>query len=193
MPFDYKRSIRRLDSRVRKAWNFEINPYECGVDITGNIHDGNDPRCAHSTIDPTTMEFCCRVQNARDVETQRDENQWLSPMLKYYWRNGIRSEGFAFLKKAGFVISYRFAAYLQKGYSAKLTFAHSRLCVDTFYDAACPYGKTVNAFMLVEGWRVRYLLCLVAAVARSRQVNVIDCGSTASRVLSSGLNERLNT
>jgi hypothetical protein len=30
-------------------------------------------------------------------------------------------------------------------------------------------------------------------IARSRQVNVIDCGSTASRVLSSGLNERLNT
>jgi hypothetical protein len=28
--------------------------------------------------------------------------------------------------------------------------------------AANPYGKTVFAFGLVEGWRVRYLLCLLA-------------------------------
>lgn len=33
---------------------------------------------------------------------------------------------------------------------------------DRFTDAANPYGKTVFAFRLVEGWRVRYLLCLVA-------------------------------
>lgn len=42
-------------------------------------------------------------------------------------------------------------------------FAHSNLCVETYGDAACPYGKTINGFVLVEGWRIRYLLCLVAA------------------------------
>jgi hypothetical protein len=28
---------------------------------------------------------------------------------------------------------------------------------------ANPYGKSINAFELVEGWRIQYLLCLVLA------------------------------
>ena len=32
---------------------------------------------------------------------------------------------------------------------------------DRFYDAANPYGKTIRAFKIVEGWRLRYLLLLV--------------------------------
>ena len=28
-------------------------------------------------------------------------------------------------------------------------------------DAICAYGKTVNGFMLVQGWHLRYLFCLV--------------------------------
>ena len=35
--------------------------------------------------------------------------------------------------------------------------------METFYDAASPYGKTVYGFEVVKGWRIRYLLCLVAA------------------------------
>jgi hypothetical protein len=64
-------------------------------------------------MDHGINELFCRVQNARDVEEQRDENRWLSSMLKYYWRNAIGPKGFTFLKKAGFVRSYRFVALLQ--------------------------------------------------------------------------------
>ena len=39
----------------------------------------------------------------------------------------------------------------------------SALQYDEFYDAANPYGKTVRALMLVEGWKVRTFLCLISA------------------------------
>lgn len=32
-----------------------------------------------------------------------------------------------------------------------------------FLDAANPYGKIVKAFMLMQGWHVRYLLILIAS------------------------------
>ena len=34
---------------------------------------------------------------------------------------------------------------------------------DKYFDAANPYGKTINAFILIEGWHIRCLLCLAAA------------------------------
>jgi hypothetical protein len=34
--------------------------------------------------------------------------------------------------------------------------------MDIFLDAAKPYGKTVYAFQLIEGWRVCYILCIIA-------------------------------
>jgi len=34
---------------------------------------------------------------------------------------------------------------------------------DKYFDAANPHGKTINAFILAEGWHIRCLLCLVAA------------------------------
>ncbi len=58
---------------------------------------------------------------------------------------------------------------------------HARsLRYDQFYDAANPYGKTINAFKIVEGWRLRYLLyfvvgsvlcsiCVVAVITVIRQ------------------------
>jgi hypothetical protein len=39
----------------------------------------------------------------------------------------------------------------------------SDLQYDTYEDAANPYGKSVNAFQIVEGWRIQYLLILVLA------------------------------
>lgn len=47
----------------------------------------------------------------------------------------------------------------------KLTrlYSYSDLTYDTYEDAANPYGKSINAFELVEGWRIQYLLCLVLA------------------------------
>lgn len=112
MPFDYTRSIKRLDRHVDKAWSSDMDPFECGIDIMGNCHGNGDHKCRNSVVDFDTMESICMVQKARDVEAQRDENQWLSSMLKYYWQNGIGLKGFAFLRKAGFVTPYRFAVPL---------------------------------------------------------------------------------
>lgn len=39
----------------------------------------------------------------------------------------------------------------------------SHLEWDQGYDAISPYGKTINGFLLVEGWHLRYIFCLVAA------------------------------
>jgi hypothetical protein len=43
---------------------------------------------------------------------------------------------------------------------------------DTYGDASAPYGKTIPAFLLVEGWHVRYLLILIG-VSLSGSVCVI--------------------
>lgn len=63
---------------------------------------------------------------------------------------------------------------------------------DTYADAAAPYGRTLPAFLLIEGWHVRYLLiliglgllgslCVVAvAAALSRSVEIaLTAGSYA--------------
>jgi hypothetical protein len=41
-----------------------------------------------------------------------------------------------------------------------LTIHASGLQWDKYFDAANPYGKTINAFKIIEGWHLRYLLCL---------------------------------
>jgi hypothetical protein len=74
-----------------------------------------------------------------------------------------RAEGLHFLEGDRFRHILPVCTLFASIYLAKLNYTHSNLCVDTFNDAARPYGKTVNGFMLVEGWRIRYLLCLVAA------------------------------
>ena len=33
---------------------------------------------------------------------------------------------------------------------------------DAYSDAIGPYGRPINAFLLIEGWHVRYFICLVA-------------------------------
>ena len=41
---------------------------------------------------------------------------------------------------------------------------HGRhLKYDRFMDAAAPYGKTIQAFLVIEGWHIRYLLILIGA------------------------------
>lgn len=36
------------------------------------------------------------------------------------------------------------------------------LAWDGWNDAASPYGKLIYGFQLIEGWHIRYLLCLIA-------------------------------
>ncbi len=35
-----------------------------------------------------------------------------------------------------------------------------QLQYDKFNDAASPYGRSISAFLLVEGWNIRYILIL---------------------------------
>ena len=97
-----------MDRRIAKAWDPEPEPGECWVDIMGKARCDDHGPCANSGLDDYTLAPFCRVQKIRDLEAQRDENQWLSSMLEHFWRNGIGSEGFAFLKKTNFMTSYRF-------------------------------------------------------------------------------------
>jgi hypothetical protein len=53
-----------------------------------------------------------------------------------------------FQKEYNFNINYYLTSFLQ---------------FDTYQDAANPHGKTINAFKIVKGWRVRYMLCLFTA------------------------------
>lgn len=50
---------------------------------------------------------------------------------------------------------------------------------DTFDDAAAPYGRTISAFLLVEGWHIRYLL-IMAGVGLSGSVCVIAVAAAFS-------------
>jgi hypothetical protein len=34
--------------------------------------------------------------------------------------------------------------------------------MDRYLDAENPYGKVVYAFQIIDGWRIHYLLCLIA-------------------------------
>lgn len=43
----------------------------------------------------------------------------------------------------------------------KLIVLDRDLAWDTWLDAASPYGQIINGFQLIEGWHIRYLLCLI--------------------------------
>ena len=69
-----------------------------------------------------------------------------------------------------------------------MTVLNRNLAWDTWQDAANPYGQTINGFQLIEGWNIRYLLCLilsslllsacVVAVSTAIQGN-LEAGMTA--------------
>lgn len=70
--------------------------------------------------------------------------------------------------------------------SPKLTTPVSELKEDRYNDAATPYGKTVNAFMIVEGWRIDYLLWLIA-ISLVVSIGVVCGVAVVSHSLDDGL------
>ncbi|KAF7508666.1 hypothetical protein GJ744_009058 [Endocarpon pusillum] len=133
-----------LDKLIGKTLNDDIDWEQCGVNVNGeNTPECKEHRCANTVMDDSGRQYCM-IQRKGPLENERNEIMWLSPMLDYFWRHGIGSKGIEFFKATGFITPYR------------------DLKEDRFNDAANPYGKTVNAFMIVEGWRIRYLLCLIA-------------------------------
>ena len=96
-----------MDKTIAKAWNSELESGSCRVDIMGKGHGNDLSSCANQSLDDFTLAPYCKVEKARDLEAQRDETQWLPEMLEHFWRNGIGSKGFAFLRKTNFITSYR--------------------------------------------------------------------------------------
>ncbi|KAH8757118.1 hypothetical protein BGZ57DRAFT_932894 [Hyaloscypha finlandica] len=144
MDFDYTNTVRDLDHALDKACNEDLEFGKCEVDVTGRSHDPNI-LCVNEGYDTYRSDTYCKEQHVRDLELQKEECEWLPSMLDYYWQNGIGSKGVDFLKATGFINSYDSLQY------------------DEYLEASKPYGKTVNAFKIVEGWHLRYLLCLFAA------------------------------
>ncbi|KAF2192843.1 hypothetical protein K469DRAFT_551488 [Zopfia rhizophila CBS 207.26] len=143
MEFDYPSLTAYLNKSIEATLEQDMEPLECGVTVKGESH-GDGIECANTAYDILNQGYC-KAHHLRKLELQRDEIKWLPSMLEFYWQNGIAEEGRKFLGITGFITSYdalRFNEYL---------------------DAANPYGKMVRAFMLIEGWHVRYLLLLIAA------------------------------
>ncbi|KAF9701453.1 hypothetical protein EKO04_000015 [Ascochyta lentis] len=65
-------------------------------------------------------------------------------MLEYYWEEGIDEAGVDFLEDSDFATDYEYLLYNRWG------------------DAANPYGQTINAFLVVEGWNVMLVLRLIS-------------------------------
>ncbi|KAH7303004.1 hypothetical protein BKA65DRAFT_240087 [Rhexocercosporidium sp. MPI-PUGE-AT-0058] len=153
-------STSRKIKRELDAMNTTIDLGECGVNIMGRSHDPNI-RCPNEYYDQYAETYC-KVQKARRLEQLEGESKWLPSMLEFYWQSGISTQGAEFLRATDFLVSYKSLQY------------------DRFYNAANPYDKTIRAFKIVEGWRLRYLLllvvgslaysiCVVAVIAVARQ------------------------
>jgi hypothetical protein len=62
----------------------------------------------------------------------------------------------------------------------------SALKVDSYNEAANPYGKQVDAFMVVEGWRISYLLYLIGS-SLVCSICVVCVGAAVTRSFEAGL------
>ncbi|KAH7121404.1 hypothetical protein EDB81DRAFT_913581 [Dactylonectria macrodidyma] len=142
---DYAEEISLLDSAIEEMTSRDIDPFECGMDVNGQLDKAcRESKCRNTAYNEQEDLFC-RVYKFQKFSRRRSDYIWLPSMLKYYWQNGVDGRGLAFLSNAGFVHSYKDLQY------------------DTYRDAATPYGRTIPAFLLIEGWHIRYLLVLVGA------------------------------
>ncbi|KFY68680.1 hypothetical protein V496_00893 [Pseudogymnoascus sp. VKM F-4515 (FW-2607)] len=66
------------------------------------------------------------------------------PCLSFTGRTELTTKGLKFLESNNFVASYRSLQY------------------DIFAGEANPYGRTINAFKVIEGWHPRYMLSMFA-------------------------------
>lgn len=142
--FDYSSELAWYDRPKEQLLEEIKDSTDCGVDVMGRIHSVSRV-CSNSHWDEIQGETYCTVERMYDLEQGKNNLIWLRGMLEYYWQNGVQDEGMIFLHKAGFITTY------------------SNLEFDAYSDAIGPYGRPINAFLLVEGWHVRYFICLVAA------------------------------
>ncbi|KAB8074594.1 hypothetical protein BDV29DRAFT_156478 [Aspergillus leporis] len=120
------------------------NPEECGINVMGKSH-ANVLVCPNTVYDKLEGGTYCAAQKSRELTLQQEVYEWLPARIEYYWQNGIHSDQVEFLETGNFVSQYRTLAWLRG------------------WDAMSPYGQIVYGFQLIEGWHIRYILCLVIA------------------------------
>ncbi|KAL4819761.1 hypothetical protein BDW67DRAFT_154087 [Aspergillus spinulosporus] len=168
--FDYKGKQRELDEAISLLLKNDYVPFECGVNITGENDCANEQYvlCPNTLFDDDDDTPYCAVQRIQQLSLRRDNYRFLASMLEYYWQNGIEDEGIRFLKKSEFITTYKHVA------------------TDKFSDAANPYGKTVYAFLVLEGWHIRYMLCLFM-LSLLCSICIVAIVTAVSRRLEAGL------
>ncbi|KAM0714407.1 hypothetical protein Q7P37_010194 [Cladosporium fusiforme] len=140
------------------------DPHGCGVDKNGRRHAVDEQFCENQVMDDMGSMYCKALNYAQE-ENRMHKWTWMPEMLDYFWRHGVERDGLDFLQSSGFLLSYESLAY------------------ETYFDAEDPYGKSIDAFELVRGWRVRRLLWTTIAAI------VIDICIVAVVTLLSGSGE----
>jgi hypothetical protein len=133
----------------------------CGIDINGEV--GGEYYCKN-TVD-NDLENYCRVERMREHRPRQSDYLWLPGILKYYWKNSIDQKAVEFQVKYVLCIHTSQPSFLPHSLHQQPLI--STLCRDlqhdTYMNAASPYGRTISAFLLVEGWHIRCLLILIGA------------------------------
>ncbi|KAI9816039.1 MAG: hypothetical protein M1827_002031 [Pycnora praestabilis] len=186
--FDHSSDIAHYNLTIEEAVKVEVDADKCGIDMMGRRHEKNF-HCANSAYDNILQEVYCKIERVSDLAQLKSEAQWLSSMLEFYWQNGIGDKGLRFLRKNGFVTRYRcviWSGIVYNEIKRLIITESSSLEYDTYADAANPYGKTIKAFLLIEGWHVRYLLCLVAG-SLVCSVCIVAIATVVTRSIEAGL------
>ena len=94
-----------LDKDIERAEKDVIDWDECGMDIMGE-HYCVEEFCPNATRDNVIGELYCTRRRYDSLFLRRQNCDWLTEMLEYYWHKGIDKNGIDFLKKSGFVDEY---------------------------------------------------------------------------------------
>ena len=158
--FDYSESISLLNKAMREMRPGGLIWNECEICATEQYHDAED-YCPNYYIRDEEFDMVCgRRKDFKDMTMKRENLNWLSPMLEYYWQYGIAEVGLSFLRKKR----------LQRGIRVRLPTETFIFCLlnrfrslvyNKYLDAANPYGQTILAFLVIEGWHIRLVLKLV--------------------------------
>lgn len=144
----------------------DMIPGECGVDIKGKRHE-DGIQCANSYFDECN-NVICKVKERRDLAIEIEALALLPTFLDYFWRNGFDEEGIKLLETEGLIWSYRYCHQSSESISQKRILNNvdsSALREDRWTDAELPFGKTVAALELIQGWRtIRLFVTILMAV-----------------------------
>ncbi|KAL4887787.1 hypothetical protein BDV59DRAFT_189941 [Aspergillus ambiguus] len=169
--FNYNELRNSIEDSIDYIYESGFETDTCGVSIHGrsSCDEPNYSSCPNTRYDATSSPYCV-ASRVRELSLRRGNHNFLPSMLEYYWQNGIEKRAVKFLQDSHYVTSYEYIA------------------TDKYMDAANPYGKTVYAFTVVEGWHLRYMLllfiggvlCSVCVVAVATGVcQSLECGLTA--------------